>query len=211
MKAKRYAAIVLAAGFSHRMQYFKPLLPLGKETIADHLMATFLQNGVEVYLVVGCRQKELRVGIRTRSIQIVENCDYQQGMFSSVQTGLRSLKGDYQAVFIAPVDIPLVRSTTIQRLLIAAEEHPSKVLHPVFNRTRGHPPLIPADIFPAILGWQGDDGLKSVLHTYEELAVEVSVPDPNILLDIDEPGDYEKLLESFQREMASSEAEWRKL
>ncbi|MFC2069704.1 NTP transferase domain-containing protein [Chloroflexota bacterium] len=207
MKAKRYAAIVLAAGFSHRMQHFKPLLPLGKETIADHLMATFLQNGVDVYLVVGYRQKELRAGISTRNIQIVENRDYQQGMFSSVQAGLRSLKSDYQAAFIAPVDIPLVHSETIRRLLKAAEEHPGKVIHPVFNQKRGHPPLIPANMFPAVLGWQGDGGLKSVPHFCDDTTVGISVPDSHILFDVDEPVDYEKLLERFQCDIAPSEAE----
>lgn len=209
MKSKRYAAIVLAAGFSHRMQQFKPLLPLGKETIADYLMATFLHSGVEVYLVVGYQQDELRSGIRTRNIHIVENRDYQQGMFSSIQAGLRSLKSDYQAAFIAPVDIPLVRSTTIRRLLRAAEEHPGKVIHPVFRQARGHPPLVPADIFPAILGWQGDGGLKSIFHVYEDTAVEVNVPDSNILFDIDEPGEYKRLLERFQHYKAPSEAERR--
>lgn len=198
MKTGRYATIVLAAGFSHRMQRFKPLLPLGKETIADHVMATYLQNGVEVYLVVGYRQNELRDGIRTRNIQIVENPDYQQGMFTSVQAGIRSLKKVYQAVFIAPVDIPLVSSTTIQRLLKAAEEHPGKVLHPVFHQNRGHPPLIPAEMFPAILDWQGDGGLSSILDISKEV-VEVNVPDSNILIDIDELGDYEKLLERFHK------------
>jgi molybdenum cofactor cytidylyltransferase len=149
--------------------------------------------------VVGYRQDELRSGIRTRNIQIVENRDYPQGMFSSVQAGLRSLKGEYQAAFIAPVDIPLLRSATIRRLLRAAEEHPGKVIHPVFRQARGHPPLIPADIFPAILGWQGDGHLKSVLHVYEDISVEVSVPDSNILFDIDKLGDYDRLLERFRR------------
>ena len=55
MKDGRYAAIVLAGGFSSRMQKFKPLLPLGKGTIADHLIATFLRTGTDVYLVVGYR------------------------------------------------------------------------------------------------------------------------------------------------------------
>lgn len=193
MKTEDYAAIVLAAGLSRRMQRFKPLLPLGEETIADHVMAVYLQNGVAVYLVVGYRQDELRAGIRTRNIQIVENPDYEQGMFTSVQAGIRALGKDYRAAFIAPVDIPLVSTATIQKLLATAEKHPGKVVHPTFNQKRGHPPLIPAEMFPVILNWQGDGGLLSVLNAYKE-AVEVEVPDSNILLDIDEPGDYEKLL-----------------
>ena len=122
---------------------------------------------------------------------------------------MRSLRDDYQAAFIAPVDIPLVRSATIQSLLRAAQEHPGKVIHPVFNQKRGHPPLIPANMFPAVLGWQGEGGLKSVPHFYDDTAVEVSVPDSNILFDIDKPGDYKSLLERFQRYEVPSEAELR--
>lgn len=206
MKQGRYAAVVLAAGFSRRMQRFKPLLPLGGETIADHLMATFLQNGVDVYLVAGYRQNELRAGIKTRNIHVVENPNYQQDMIISIQTGIRAFDKDYRAAFIAPVDIPLVSAVTIRRLLITAEEQPGKVIHPVFHQVRGHPPLIPAEMFPAILDWQGDGGLKAILYTDRE-PVEVSVQDSNILLDIDEPGDYEKLLERFQRDISSPEAE----
>jgi CTP:molybdopterin cytidylyltransferase MocA/HD superfamily phosphohydrolase YqeK len=154
---------------------------------------------VEVCLVVGHRQDELRAGIQTQDIQIVANPDYAQGMFTSIRRGLRYLQADYQGVFIAPVDIPLVRPFTIQRLLTAAEEYPDKLIYPVFHKIRGHPPLIPAHIFPSILGGQEDSSLKSVLHHYENVAREVSVPDGNILFDIDDPDDYKMLLERFQR------------
>jgi CTP:molybdopterin cytidylyltransferase MocA len=117
----KVAAIVLAAGFSRRMQQFKPLLPLGGETITDRLIHTFLQNGIEVVVVTGYRQDELRAGIKTQNVRMVENPDYLRGMFTSVQTGLRHLNHlnmDYEAVFIAPVDIPLLRPFTIRRLRV---------------------------------------------------------------------------------------------
>ena len=200
MKTGHYAAIVLAAGFSHRMQCFKPLLPLGGKTITDHVMNTYIENGVDIYLVVGYMQNELRAGIKTRNIQIVENPDYQRGMFTSIQAGIRSLKEDYKAVFIAPVDIPLVSSATIRILLIAAEDHPGKVICPVYRQNRGHPPLIPAKMFSTILDWRGEGGLNSIISTSEEV-VEVNVLDSNIFFDIDETGHYIELLDRFQRDI----------
>lgn len=205
MKASRYAAIVLAGGFSRRMPRFKPLLALGGETITDRVIATFRQNEVDVCLVAGYRQDELRAGIKSRDVRIVANPDYPRGMFTSVQAGLRRLAADYQAVFIAPVDIPLVRPATIRRLLVAAAEHPGKLLYPVFAGKRGHPPLIPANIFPAILDAPKDGNLKSVLRGYENAAIEVGVPDSNILFDGDSPADYEMLLERFERGEAPAE------
>jgi molybdenum cofactor cytidylyltransferase len=115
MKGGGYAAIILAAGFSSRMGRFKPLLPLGKETITDHLIATYLRNGVDVYLVVGYRQEELRAAVKARHVRIVENPDYPRGMFTGVLAGLRSLKDGYRGAFVNPVDIPLVSPATIRK------------------------------------------------------------------------------------------------
>lgn len=198
MKTKQYAAIVLAAGFSRRMCRLKPLLSLGNETIADHLMTTFLQNSVSVYLVVGYRQDALREGIKMRGINIVDNPDYELGMFSSIQAGIRSLKDDYKGAFIAPVDTPLVSFGSIRKLLRAADDNPGKVIHPTFQGDQGHPPLIPAELFPVIASYPVDGNLKSVFQMYRNLAFEVEVPDSNILFDVDEPADYQELLKRFQ-------------
>lgn len=210
MKANHYAAIILAAGFSSRMKYFKPLLPVGGETITDRIIATFLQNGVEICLVVGWQQHELRAGIKTQNVRIAENPDYQQGMFTSVQAGLRymqDMQADYKAFFVIPVDIPLVRPFTIRCLLAAAEERPGKIFYPEFRGKRGHPPLIPGEMVPDILDWQKGGNLKAVLDANEKIAVRVKVPDCNILFDIDDPADYEKLLERFQHYEVPTEEE----
>jgi CTP:molybdopterin cytidylyltransferase MocA len=199
MKTGRYAVIILAAGYSRRMEQFKPLLPLGEETITDHVIATFRQNDVEVYLVVGWRGHELRAGIKKWDINIIENREYQQGMFSSVKAGIRHLPPATESFFIMPVDIPLVRPATVSRLLIAVREHPGKIIYPVFRKKRGHPPLIPLGLAPAILGWQGDGGLRAALRAQENSAMEVIVPDGNILLDIDTSGDYHAMLRRFRR------------
>ena len=198
MGTNHFVAIVLAAGLSRRMQCFKPLLPLDGENITDFLIRSFRKNGVDVVLVAGHLQHRLRGGVKTPDIQMAFNPDYSLGMFSSVQAGLESLKPGYQAAFIAPVDIPLVRTSTVRSLLQAATAHPGKILYPAFSGSRGHPPLIPADVFPLILGQQKNDNLKSVLQACEYLAAEVPVPDSNVLFDIDTPSDYRLLLERFQ-------------
>ena len=91
MNNGRYAAIILAGGYSSRMKQFKPLLPLGEGTITDRVIATFLSCGIDVILVVGNRQDELQKGIKKWDITIKENTDYTKGMFSSIQAGTRLL------------------------------------------------------------------------------------------------------------------------
>jgi molybdenum cofactor cytidylyltransferase len=202
----RYAAIILAGGLSTRMKQFKPLLPLGKTNISDHVIASFLTAGADVLLVAGYRYDEIKAGTKKRGVTVVYNPDYEQGMFSSIQAGVKHLKSVYQAFFINPVDIPLVRPATIKRLMDAAIENPGNIIYPVFGGKRGHPPLIPFGLAPAILGWGKGGGLKAVLDSQEKLALEIAVPDSNILFDIDTPEDYAALLKHYQRyEMPTDE------
>jgi putative nucleotidyltransferase with HDIG domain len=207
VKDSRYAAIILAGGLSTRMKQFKPLLHLGEATVTDHIIATFLSAGVAVLLVVGYRQDEIRAGIKKQDITIVYNPAYEKGMFSTIQAGIRRLQPIHQAFFILPVDIPLVRPVTIRRLIEAATENPDNIVYPVFGGRRGHPPLIPAGLIPAILGWGKKGGLKAVLKSQEKLALEVPVADSHILFDIDTPDDYRLLLERYRRNEVPTDEE----
>jgi molybdenum cofactor cytidylyltransferase len=193
------AAIILAAGLSSRMGAFKPLLTVNGETVADCLISLFLQCRVDVYLVTGWRQEELLAGIKNRAITIIHNADYERGMFTSIQAGARRIRSEHGNFFIMPVDIPLVRPVTIQKLLAASASSPGRIIYPVFNHTRGHPPLIPADLIPGVLYWNEEGGLKSFLATRESAALEVAVPDSNIHFDMDFSSDYEVIKSRFAR------------
>jgi CTP:molybdopterin cytidylyltransferase MocA len=193
----KFFAVILAAGFSSRMQQFKPLLKLGDETVAGRVISLFRQNGVDVRLVTGWQRDKLLAGINTRDISIIDNPDYRQGMFSSVQAGLQSGGSGYDAFFIMPVDIPLVKPSTVKLLMDEYSRNPGKIIYPLFRKERGHPTLIPAGLVPVILAWKKEGNLKEILDSYPDLSLEVEVADINILCDIDTPEDYEKLLRNF--------------
>ncbi len=199
MSYGRYTAIVLAAGFSSRMDEFKPLLHMGEETITNRVISIFQSNGIEVILVTGWRKDELTAGIKPHDITVVENPDFASGMFSSIQAGVKSLSLSQQAFFIMPVDIPLVRPNTIKRLIDTASEYPERIIYPVFNGVRGHPPIIPVSLVHDILHWQKEGGLHAVLDSHADMGIDVTVPDEHILLDIDNRQDYLNLLERFQQ------------
>lgn len=97
-----------------------------------------------------------------------------------------------------PVDMPLVSVDTVRSLQAAFGEHPGKILYPVFRGKRGHPPLLPMDLAPVIAGWNHEGNLRDVLASHEKLAVEISVLDENILLDIDTEEDYRLAVERFK-------------
>ena len=200
MKPDRYAAIILAAGLSSRMGWFKPVVSLGGETLVERAVSLFRAGGLsEILVVVGHRGRELRPILRKTRVRIIENARFQDGMFSSVSAGVRGLGSATAAFFLLPVDVPLVRNWTLRRLLAVHEERPGSVVHPCFRGRRGHPPLIPSDLVGAILRGPAEGGLKAVLARHDERAVNVEVPDRNILFDVNSPAQCEELLDRFRR------------
>lgn len=203
----RLAAIIPAAGLSSRMGHFKPLLMLGGETVIDRVTALFSDCNIDVYLVTGWRSDEVAAGIKNRNIRIIKNPDYQQGMFTSIRAGLAALSEGYEAFFMMPVDIPLVRPVTIRLLSEAAYRHPGSIIHPAFENKRGHPPLVPAVLRNQIMEWRREGGLKTFFRTQEDRTIEIAVPDANIHLDMDHYSDFETITERFRYYEIPSEKE----
>lgn len=180
------------------MNQLKPLLPLGNATVADHVISTFRSVGVDVFLVVGHRYKEIKEGIKIHDTGFIYNTNYAKGMFTSVQAGVRGLNKEYTSFFLLPVDIPMVRTVTIEHLYNEGINRPGKIIYPVYNGKRGHPPLIPTSLIPGILEWKQEGGLKTFLKSHEDIALNLAVDDSFILFDIDTPEDYKELQKQYR-------------
>jgi CTP:molybdopterin cytidylyltransferase MocA len=195
---KKIAALVLAAGSSTRAPGFKPLLPLGKGTVIEAVINIFNAAGIDdVVVVTGHRANDLVPTLDRLRVRHVLNDRYQEGMFSSIVAGVKSLRTATDAFFLLPADMPLVRCHTITRLRKAYSRTEADVIYPVFQRLRGHPPLISAKCCPAILSWDRPEGLRSLLMRYELTSKDVDVMDEGILIDVDTAEDYRRAAERF--------------
>ena len=170
-------ALILAAGFSSRMGAFKPLLPLpagsGTCSALELLCRTYAALHVPVVVVSGFRGDEVDAAARACGARSARNPQPENGMFSSVRTGLAALPEDTGAVFVHPVDIPLVRPLTLRRLLDAADGTDTVHL-PTYDGREGHPPLLPRACVRRVLAWQGQGGLRDALEGLPRRAVPVA-------------------------------------
>jgi putative nucleotidyltransferase with HDIG domain len=188
------AAIVLAAGFSSRMGAFKPLLPFGERTVVDHVVTNLRAAGVErVHVVTGFEADALAPELTRLGVVRAHNPDFATGMFSSVRAGVASLPADVDAFLLAPVDVPLLRPSTIARVLRAAATRDSAIVYPTFRGKRGHPPLVRRALFAEIVDSVGDGGLRALLARHEDAASEIAVFDWGCLVDMDRRDDYRLL------------------
>lgn len=188
-------AVILAAGLSRRMGGFKPLLPLGQATVIEAVVGLFQATAVnEIVVVGGHRADELQAAVAPLKVRWVINPAYRAGMFGSLRVGVRSLPRACRAFFVHPADIPLVRPRTIDLLIEQWRRRGAAILYPVLDGQRGHPPLIDASLAPQLLRWDGAGGLRAFLRHHEERAREVPVIDEAILLDMDTPQAYRRIL-----------------
>ncbi|WP_034631883.1 DVU_1551 family NTP transferase [Maridesulfovibrio bastinii] len=193
------SAIILSAGYSSRMGKAKALLQLGDQSVLERVAENFKINGIEAVTVVtghhreGVEEESSKHGLKT-----VFNPDYDQGMFSSVKTGVAALPEKCSAFFITPVDHALFRRGTVKLVLKAFENNEYDIIFPCFKGKPGHPPLISSAIIPRILAHDGNGGLRKVLEDYAaefpDKILNLEVPDKHILFDMDTPDLYAEAL-----------------
>ena len=190
-----FSAVIPAAGLSSRMGRFKPLLPLDGGTVLSRCIRLFRECGVErIVVVTGKRADDVAACAMDAGAMAVHNPAFEEGMYSSVLAGVRALRSAGEPFFMLPADIPLVRPTTVRRLMIEYERTRPSVLYPRFGGERGHPPIISGELIPAILAHTGEGGLRAVLDRFEESARDLDVVDFGTVHDLDHPEDYDLAL-----------------
>jgi CTP:molybdopterin cytidylyltransferase MocA/HD superfamily phosphohydrolase YqeK len=188
-------AIIPAAGLSRRMGEFKPLLDLRGKSVLAWSVDLFRAAGIErIHVVTGHRSTAVAQKCVELGAEPVHNPDYESGMFSSVRAGVQALSRDCLGFFVHPVDIPLVRPWSIERMQSLFLEHQPPLVYPCFLGQRGHPPLLSAEIAGSVRAHEGSGGLRRVLSRFENEAVHAELFDRNILLDMDTGQDRERLL-----------------
>jgi putative nucleotidyltransferase with HDIG domain len=190
----RLAAIVLAAGYSLRMAEFKPLLPLAGSTALERCIGLFRTAGVaEVIVVLGHRAEELQPLAERAGARCIFNQRFEQGMFSSISAGSRALSSGVEAAFVLPADIPLVRPNTIRQMASVFVTRQDGIVYPVFEKRRGHPPLINRKILAEAAKESATGPLSDLLARHESEAINLLVADLGIHMDMDTPAEYDAL------------------
>jgi CTP:molybdopterin cytidylyltransferase MocA len=186
------AAIILAAGKSERMGGRpKALLKFRGKTFLEHVLAAANDAGITTaVVVVGHHRDEIAAAFPT--LNLVFNPDYEQGMSTSVQAGLRTLTAGITGAGIFLVDHPLIDAATVA--MLARQLVPAGIVLPVYQGRRGHPVFFGEDLFDEVLSLGAGQGLNIVVRKDPSRVTEVPVTNPGVLLDVDTPEELENLL-----------------
>lgn len=188
------AAIILAAGASTRFGEPKILLnwrgkPLIRKAVEDALRGGLSQ----VAVVVGAVVDPVFEILRGLPVNIIVNERWQEGQSASIQAGLAALRDNAGSAIFLLADQPAVFPELLRRLIERHAATLAPIVAPRVQGKRGNPVLFDRDLFAELQQIQGDTGGRVLMNRYGLEYVDWD--DPRLLLDIDTPEDYQKLLE----------------
>jgi molybdenum cofactor cytidylyltransferase len=190
-------AIVLAAGNSSRLENNpKQLLSWKSRPLLEHVLIN-VQAVLKdrIVIVLGAHSHTIKMCINLDSFKTVINPDWQQGMASSIRTGIQSLPKTATAAIILLSDQPLIRTEHFQQLLTTWKNSPTQIVASEYNQSIGVPAIFPNRFFAQLQLLQGDQGAKSLLVKGEKDVIKIPLPEAE--LDIDSIEDFNNLKDHY--------------
>ncbi|MCS7118205.1 MAG: nucleotidyltransferase family protein [Thaumarchaeota archaeon] len=185
----RFAAVVLGAGASRRMQgEFKLVAKVGgREVLRRVVDAAMGSECRPVVVVLGWMAERVR-GVLPEGVEVVLNPNWASGMSSSIRKGVEAVMARADGVVICPGDMPFLRAETLNRLVRACGKG---IAYCTVGGEVRSPAAFDSRFFGDLLALEGDQGARRVVERYIGSAVAVEV-DPLEMMDVDSP----ELLES---------------
>jgi molybdenum cofactor cytidylyltransferase len=204
-------ALLPAAGQSTRMGRPKLSLPLGDRTILEQVVRTFRDGGVgEVLVVLSSAGEELAERAKKAGAHVLVLSDATADMRATVEHGLTWLEEEFsprddEAWLLCPADHPVLEPGVIVQLLaVWAQRRSEDILIPTFNGERGHPAVIAWRHRAGIRNLTAGQGLNVYLRNCSDVTLEVPIASDSILVDLDTPEDYVRLLQRWSQFPPSS-------
>ncbi len=197
MKTSPIAILLLAAGASSRMGTIKQLLPWKGTFLINHMLkVACASNAAEVVVVLGANAEEIRKVLGTEAGGcILENELWAKGLGKSISLGIEYLMENHpgiQAVLVMLCDQPLIEAGYLNRMMAGFHEGKGQIIATAYGENMGVPALFSAPYFTELQSLEDDFGARELLKKHKK---EIFALSPgNILVDIDTPQDYERLL-----------------
>ena len=189
------SAIILAAGESRRMGVQnKLLLQIDSEVLIRKFVKSVSNSLVDaVLVVVGFEAEKIKAVLHDQAVKFVENPSYEQGMTTSIQSGVKASSNESTGLMICLADMPFAETSDLNLLIQAFNDYRSTesslIIVPVFQGKRGNPVLFSEVFRDKILTHKGE-GCREIVRQFPHYVKEVSMENDNLLRDIDTPEDY---------------------
>ncbi len=190
--SKSYTIILLAAGSSSRFGSPKQLAQNNGMSLIHHSVSEAIKVHSDVIVVLGANIDIVKKEIENFPVQIVYNKDWEEGMSSSIRSGITALLNrnpSAEAAIIVVIDQPFLSSTIIADLIEKYEATKKPVVACAYKDVIGTPALFDKSFFQPLLELKGQSGAKKIISQNKNAVV--TIPFHLGYIDIDTKEDYE--------------------
>jgi len=185
--------IILASGFSRRMQAEKLLLAVDETPMVERVIqaagASLLDEVVLVY-----QNENIKKAGEKYDIKTVYNECAATGQSASIKIGIEASSSDADGFMFLVGDQPFINAATINLLIAAFKQAPHDIIIPVYNGRQGSPAIFPATLKDDLLTLEGDRGGRVLIENIPERVTLVSIEEEISGADIDTKEDYERII-----------------
>ncbi len=190
------SGIIMASGFSRRMQQEKLLIKIGEDPMVEAVIKAAKASGLgEVILVY--RRPEVKLLADKHGIKAVYNPNAHLGQSEAMKSGIKAAKQETGAYLFMVGDQPFLKPEIIDRLIEVHREGKSLIVVPTYEGKNTSPVLFDASFKEALLRIEGDEGGRSIIAASKERTAFVAMDDIAILEDIDSMESYQRLVEAI--------------
>jgi len=188
-------AIILAAGASRRLGRPKQLVRIAGETLLGHTIRVVSEAAADpILVVIGAHREAIEAGVDLAAVRTVVNPDWEEGIASSLQAGMRALgqsASDATAVLLLTCDQPMLTAEHLRELISLHEGVTEAVtVASAYAGVAGIPAIFPASQFAGLIALTGDTGARHLLRNVESPVI--CVPFGGGEVDIDSQEDLAK-------------------
>lgn len=197
-REKRFvSAVILAAGSSTRFAGETPkqlTVVDGVSMVRRVAREALASKASEVIVVTGFQQARVAADVKGLATHVVYNRRFQQGLSTSVRTGLWAVSDRSSAVLFIACDQPHLDTASLDLLVEAYRRGRGSILVPAYRGRRGAPVLFDRKFFAELAAITGDEGGRQVLLRHPTEVGEVELHDEAPLHDFDTVEELEALV-----------------
>ena len=164
-------------------------------SLLKHAVAEAVKSNAEqVIVVLGANADIMMKELIENEARIVINTGWEEGMASSIRSGINSLlkiSSSVNAAILMPCDQPYVSASLLNELISKQEETGKRIIACVYGEALGPPSLFHKDLFSELLMLEGDTGARTIIQNHGDDVATVVFTKGSV--DIDTAEDYEAL------------------
>ncbi len=177
-RPKQTAGLILGAGLGTRFGGRKLLTPIDGKPMIQHVLDLSADARLSpVVVVLGADANEIESTCSWRDELLVWNSAPEEGIASSVRTGMRRLSSLAEArrVVVLLADQPFLSLDQLSVVLGAS----GQIVVPRWSGKVGNPVVLDRSVWPLAASLEGDRGFSQVFSAYPNLVTYVDVPGRN--------------------------------